>query len=140
MPWLLVPMRVDADLRLRPPRTSAGETVEASLTATNRGALPLWQPLLRLPVGDRDSWVRMPSLDRGGRERAEVLVDDLARGVLQVGPATAIRADPLGLLHRPVRWGGARRALRATGDGGRARRSAPARSATSRAPPATGSR
>lgn len=108
VPWLLVPMRVDADLRLRPPRTSAGETVEVSLTATNRGALPLWQPLLRLPVGTRDSWVRMPSLARGGRERAEVLVDGLARGVLQVGPATAIRADPLGLLHRPVRWGGAR--------------------------------
>ncbi len=108
VPWLLVPTRVDADLRLRPPRTTAGETVEASLTATNRGALPLWQPLLRVPVGDRDTWVRMPSLDRGGRERAEVLVDDLARGVLQVGPATAIRSDPLGLLHRPVRWGGAR--------------------------------
>ena len=108
LPWLLVPMRVDADLRLRPPRTSAGETVEVSLTATNRGALPLWQPLLRLPVGTRDSWVRMPSLDRGGRERAQVLVDGLARGVLQVGPATAIRSDPLGLLHRPVRWGDAR--------------------------------
>ncbi|WP_156411495.1 DUF58 domain-containing protein [Nocardioides sp. Soil805] len=108
VPWLLVPTRVDADLRLRPPRTSAGESTEASLTATNRGVLPLWQPLLRLPVGDRDAWVRMPSLDRGATERAEVLVDDLTRGVLQVGPATAIRADPLGLLHRPVRWGRAR--------------------------------
>ena len=108
VPWLLVPMRVEADLRLRPPRTTAGEAVEASLTATNNGALPLWQPLVRMPVGARETWVRMPSLDRGSRERVEVVVDDLARGVLQVGPATAVRSDPLGLLHRPVRWGGAR--------------------------------
>jgi uncharacterized protein (DUF58 family) len=108
VPWLLVPMRVDADLRLRPPRTTAGETVEASVAATNRGALPLWQPLLRVPVGARDLWVRMPSLGRGARARAEVLVDDLARGVLVVGPAAAVRSDPLGLLHRPVRWGVAR--------------------------------
>ncbi|WP_199907535.1 DUF58 domain-containing protein [Nocardioides terrigena] len=108
VPWLLVPMRVEADLRLRPPRTTAGEAVEASLTATNHGALPLWQPLVRIPVGTRETWVRMPSLDRGSRERVEVVVDDLARGVLQVGPATAVRSDPLGLLHRPVRWGGAR--------------------------------
>lgn len=108
VPWLLVPMRVEADLRLRPPRTTAGEAVEASLTATNRGALPLWQPLVRIPVGARETWVRMPSLDRGSRERVEVVVDDLARGVLQVGPATAVRSDPLGLLHRAVRWGVAR--------------------------------
>jgi uncharacterized protein (DUF58 family) len=108
LPWLLIPMRVDADLRLRPPRTSAGETVEASVTATNRGALPLWQPLLRVPVGARDLWVRMPSLGRGDHARAQVLVDDLARGVLVVGPAAAVRADPLGLLHRSVRWGDAR--------------------------------
>jgi uncharacterized protein (DUF58 family) len=108
VPWLLVPMRVEADLRLRPPRTTAGEAVEASLTATNHGALPLWQPLVRIPVGTRETWVRMPSLDRGSRERVEVVVDDLARGVLQVGPATAVRSDPLGLLHRPVRWGAAR--------------------------------
>ncbi len=108
VPWLLVPTRVDADLRLRPSRTTAGEAVEVSLTATNRGALPLWQPLVRLPVGARESWVRMPSLDRGGHERAAVVAGGLARGVLQVGPATAIRSDPLGLLHRPVRWGGAR--------------------------------
>lgn len=105
VPWLLVPMRVDADLRLRPPRTTAGEAVEVVLTATDRGALPLWQPLLRVPVGNRESWVRMPSLDRGGSERVVVTVGGLDRGVLPVGPATAVRSDPLGLLHRPVRWG-----------------------------------
>ena len=37
-----------------------------------------------------------------------MVVDDLARGVLPVGPPTAVRSDPLGLLHRPVRWGEAR--------------------------------
>lgn len=108
LPWLLVPMHVDADLRLRPPRTSAGEAVEVAITATNRGSLPLWQPLVRVPVGDRSTWVRMPSLGRGARARGTVTVDGLVRGVLPVGPATAVRSDPLGLLHRPVRWGDAR--------------------------------
>ena len=107
VPWLLLPTRVDADLRLRPPRTTAGEAVEAALTATNRGALPLWQPLVRLPVGPGHLGTDAVAGPRAS-ERAEVVVDDLARGVLPVGPPTAVRSDPLGLLHRPVRWGEAR--------------------------------
>ena len=109
VPWLLVPTRVDADLRLRPPRTSAGETVEAALTATNRGALPLWQPA-GAPAGRRPGrpgcgcrrWAAGP----GSGPRCSSATS--RAGVLQVGPATAVRSDPLGLLHRPVRWGEAR--------------------------------
>ncbi|WP_325605742.1 DUF58 domain-containing protein [Nocardioides sp.] len=104
IPWLLIPMRVRAALMLRPLRAVAGERVEISLTATNKGRLSLWQPLVRMPVGDRDTWLRMPTLPPGEQGSHELAVDDLERGVLDVGPATAVRSDPLGLLRRTVRW------------------------------------
>jgi len=104
IPWLLMPMRVRAALVLQPPRSVAGERVDISLTATNEGRLSLWQPLVRLPVGDRDSWLRMPTMPPGEQRSHEIGVDDLERGVLDVGPATAVRSDPLGLLRRTVDW------------------------------------
>lgn len=104
VPWLLVPMRVRAGLALRPPRAVAGERVDITLSAVNEGRLSLWQPLVRLPVGDRDSWLRMPTLPPDERRSHDVVADDLERGVLDVGPATAVRSDPLGLLRRTVPW------------------------------------
>ncbi|MCW2833168.1 MAG: hypothetical protein JWN68_1121 [Nocardioides sp.] len=104
IPWLLIPMRVRAALVLQPLRAVAGERVEISLTATNNGRLSLWQPLVSMPVGERDSWLRMPTLPPDGQGSHEFAVDDLERGVLDVGPATAVRSDPLGLLRRSVRW------------------------------------
>lgn len=104
VPWLLIPMRVRAALALRPPRAVAGERVDITLSAVNEGRLSLWQPLVRLPVGDRDSWLRMPTLPPDERRSHDVVADDLERGVLDVGPATAVRSDPLGLLRRTVRW------------------------------------
>ncbi len=104
IPWLLVPMRVTASLDLRPSRTVAGDAVEIALTAANRGRLSLWQPLVRLPVGPRDTWLRMPTLPPGEPRKHETTTDPLERGVLDVGPARAFRSDPLGLLRRRVTW------------------------------------
>ncbi len=104
VPWLLIPMRVDAALALRPPRAVAGERVDITLSATNQGRLSLWQPLVNLPVGERDVWLRMPTLPPAERKSYDAVVDDLERGVLDVGPATAVRTDPLGLLRKTVQW------------------------------------
>lgn len=104
VPWLLIPMRVRASLALRPPRAVAGEQVEITLSATNDGRLSLWQPLVRLPVGARESWLRMPTLPPAERKGYDAVADDLERGVIDVGPATAVRTDPLGLLRKTVQW------------------------------------
>lgn len=104
IPWLLVPMRVTASLTLRPPRAIAGEQVEVSLSAVNNGRLSLWQPLVNLPVGRDETWLRMPTLSPGEPRSFEIRADDLRRGVIEVGPARAVRSDPLGLLRRTVRW------------------------------------
>ncbi|EON25817.1 hypothetical protein CF8_0002 [Nocardioides sp. CF8] len=104
VPWLLIPMRVHASLALRPPRAMAGDQVEITLTVRNEGRLSLWQPLVHLPVGERDRWLRMPTLPPQERRSHDTVGDDLERGVLEVGPAVAVRSDPLGLLRRTVRW------------------------------------
>lgn len=104
VPWLLLPMRVRAALALRPPRSVAGEQVDIALSAVNDGKLSLWQPLVNLPVGGRDFWLRMPTLTPHVRTSHDLRVDDLSRGVLDVGPAIAVRTDPLGLLRKTVRW------------------------------------
>ena len=104
IPWMLIPMRVQAAVALRPPRAVAGEQVEIALSAVNDGKLSLWQPLVNLPVGGRDFWLRMPTLSPAVRNSHDVLVDDLSRGVLDVGPAIAVRTDPLGLMRKTVRW------------------------------------
>lgn len=104
IPWMLIPMRVRAAVSLRPPRAVAGERVDVTLSAVNDGKLSLWQPLVNLPVGDRDSWLRMPTLTPAVRNSHDVHVDDLSRAVLDVGPAIAVRTDPLGLLRKTVRW------------------------------------
>ncbi len=104
IPWLLVPMRVRASVALRPPRAMAGESVDVTLTATNEGRLPLGQPLVRLPIGERDSWLRMPTLPPDEPRHHDSVAGDLSRGLLEVGPASAIRSDPLGLLRRTVSW------------------------------------
>lgn len=104
IPWMLIPMRVRAAVSLRPPRAVAGERVDITLSAVNDGKLSLWQPLVNLPVDDRDYWLRMPTLTPAVRNSHDVHVDDLSRGVLDVGPAIAVRTDPLGLLRKTVRW------------------------------------
>lgn len=105
IPWLLLSMRVRASLSLRPPRAVAGESVDVTLTAKNEGRLSLWQPLVNLPVGKRSSWLRLPTLAAGETGSHDTTIDKLERGVVDVGPAVAIRTDPLGLLRRSVSWG-----------------------------------
>ncbi len=104
IPWLLVPMRVTASLGLHSTRSVAGDVVQISLVATNGGRLSLWQPLVRLPIGTRDSWLRLPTLPPGERRTLEITTEPLERGVFDVGPAHAVRSDPLGLLRRWVSW------------------------------------
>ena len=105
VPWLLIPMRVRASLSLRPPRAVAGERVEISLSALNGGRLSLWQPLVHLPVGERDVVAADADADpgRAGQLRGRRPTTSSA-GVLDVGPAIAVRTDPLGLLRKSVRW------------------------------------
>ena len=104
------PVRVD----VRPERwrVQAGESVRVTIELTNRAQrmlLPVGLELAVGPVGNQQA-VPVPA-PRLGRDQS-VIVDDAVfppiaanrRGVIVIGPATTVRADPLGLLRRTVQW------------------------------------
>ena len=104
------PVRVD----VRPERwrVQAGESVQVTVELTNRAQrmlLPVGLELAVGPVGDQQS-VPIPA-PRLGRDQSVILGDGTfapiaaeRRGVIAIGPATTVRADPLGLLRRTVQW------------------------------------
>lgn len=117
MCWLLLvvalvlvalPLRVRAQLELRPTHTIAGETGTGVLRVTNLRWAPMYHPLVSVPLdAERDGervHVRLPVLRRGEEVVEHFDVPAVRRGVLQVGPAGARRTDPLGFFQRHAAW------------------------------------
>ncbi|MBS2939456.1 DUF58 domain-containing protein [Nocardioides sp. J2M5] len=74
------------------------------LNDTSRRTLPV---TIELPIGQGRAAFELPSL-RGHHDHEELFAIPTARrAVYDVGPVTAVRADPLGLLRREQRLGGA---------------------------------
>jgi uncharacterized protein (DUF58 family) len=100
----LVRRRARVDLVVSPPRTVAGEDAEVILSATSSGMLPLPGPLVDVPASGVSHLVRLPSLRRQRVATERIPLTGLHRGVIPVGPVTARRTDPLGLLRWTERW------------------------------------
>lgn len=102
---VLVPTRVQARLALRSSHTVAGETGRAVLHVRNRSPLPLLHPEVTIPIGEDATRLRLPVLRHDVEQAETIPVPTFRRGVIDVGPATHRRTDPLGLVRRQVRWG-----------------------------------
>jgi hypothetical protein len=63
--------------------------------------LPL---LVELPGGLSAARFVLPPLTAGSRHEELFVVPTSRRGVIQVGPATTVQGDPLGLMRRTVTW------------------------------------
>jgi uncharacterized protein (DUF58 family) len=94
----LVPRRVRAEVHLRPPRVVVGEVVRVRLDLHGRW-LRLLPPTLDVSIGDgpQGSTRRTASSVDG---RLELDLPSERRGVVEVGPASLVRADPLGIIRR----------------------------------------
>lgn len=106
---VLVPIRVRADLELRPTHTVAGEGGHGQVRATNLWPLRLNRPLVHVPVdgiGGQPIAFRAPVLRRGRPEDVEFVVPPMRRGVRLLGPAGIRRTDPLGFFSRQTNWTG----------------------------------
>ena len=105
VPFVLLPLRVEARVALRNTHTVAGQTGRALLHVRNLSRVPLLHPAVTLPIGRDATRLRLPLMVRGVDHTLQVPVPTFRRGVIDVGPLLGRRTDPLGLLRREARWG-----------------------------------
>ena len=91
-------------LVLPAPRVVVGEPAEARLIAANPGRRWFGGVQLELPVGTKVVERVLPGLPRGGAFDEQFRIPTERRGVVPVGPARTVRADPIGLMRREIVW------------------------------------
>jgi uncharacterized protein (DUF58 family) len=102
--FALLPARARVELRLAPPRTMAGDDAQVRVSARSATRLPVPSPLIAVPTGSISHLVRLRALRRRTPVEERIDLTGLRRGVVPVGPVTARRTDPLGLLRWEERW------------------------------------
>lgn len=104
--WQLLPGAPVTRMRLRQQRIVEGTPAPSVELEVLAGAAPMLFPRLVVPVGAASVQLRLPSLRPFARHtEAAVQLPDLPRGVYQVGPVVFERADPVGVVSRPVETG-----------------------------------
>lgn len=98
-----------ANLRVKvevnPQRVVVGNAGGGRVQVTNM-ARGLRVPLaLELPVGSDVARFLLPAMRPGSQHEELFVVPTNRRGVIDVGPATTVRGDPLGIARRAVEWG-----------------------------------
>ncbi len=94
----------DARLDLSRTRVVEGERAVGALELGNPGRRALLPVQVELPVGKGVATFSIPRLGPGASHEELFTIPTHRRAVLQVGPITAVRGDPLGVLARVVRW------------------------------------
>jgi uncharacterized protein (DUF58 family) len=82
----------------------AGGEVQLRLRVENEGARPALPAVAELPVGDALREVTIPFIGPHSGAELPMTIPAPHRGLIQVGPLTIARRDPLGLLRREVTW------------------------------------
>ncbi|MCC6270352.1 MAG: DUF58 domain-containing protein, partial [Microbacteriaceae bacterium] len=85
-------------------RVVVGEPASGTVTIANPERHRILGALVEVPVGDALATVTMPSLARGAIFSHEFAVPTVRRGVVNIGPARTVRADPIGLIRREIIW------------------------------------
>lgn len=85
-------------------RVVVGEPAMGAVTIANPQRHRVLGAAVEVPVGDALSAITMPSLARGAMFNHEFAVPTQRRGVVKVGPARTVRADPIGLIRREIIW------------------------------------
>ncbi len=91
---------LDVSIELDPARVNVGSPAAGRLTATNRSRARLRQLSIEVPVGAGRAAFQLPSLAREASHEELFIVPTERRAVITIGPARAVRTDPLGLLRR----------------------------------------
>jgi uncharacterized protein (DUF58 family) len=91
---------LDIVIELDPARVSVGAPAACRLIATNKSKARLRALNVLVPVGLNRATFPVPSLAAGASHDELFVVPTDRRAVIPIGPSTAVRTDPLGLLRR----------------------------------------
>ena len=103
-PFLVGRTSVEVDLRLEPERIAAGQSVAAGVLVRNIAGGRLLPTTLEVPVGSATHRYGIASLAPGAAHEESFTIRTERRGVIEVGPASTRRGDPIGLFSRDVAW------------------------------------
>ncbi|MGW4927720.1 DUF58 domain-containing protein [Agromyces sp. NPDC004153] len=102
--WLIGRGASTIELMLPTPRVVVGEQAQARLIAANPGRRRFGGVQLEVPVGNKVVERVLPGLPRGGAFDDQFKIPTERRGIVPVGPARTVRADPIGLMRREIVW------------------------------------
>lgn len=106
VPFLLGAHDYGVTLDLAKDRVVAGSEVSGSLEIVNRARRVALPGVVDIPVGSGLVEVHVPLLRGGLGHREQLTIAASRRGVIQVGPMTIGRGDPVGILRREHAWPG----------------------------------
>lgn len=104
VPFLLGGHDFDVRLRLERDRVVAGHEVAGEVEVRNRSGRPALPAVIDVPVGEGLVEAHVPLMAAGGVHHEPLEISAQRRGVIEVGPMTLSRSDPLGILRREVTW------------------------------------
>ena len=88
-------------------RVVVGETAVGVVRVSNPSRARTLGVTVEVPVGSGLAEIAVPGLPRGGDVEREFAIPTSRRGIVPVGPARTVRADPIGLVRRELVWTGA---------------------------------
>ena len=104
VPFLLGGHDYAVQLTLDRDRVVAGTDVGGHLTISNRSARLSLPGVIDIPVGKGLVEAHVPLLLGGATHTEQLTIGAHKRGVIDVGPMTIARGDPVGILRREVAW------------------------------------
>ena len=103
-PFLFGSRAYDVGVDVGATRVVAGGSVPTVVSVRNRTTRAVLPGRMDLPVGDGLIEVPVPMLRAEGHIDHRVEIPTPRRGVIPIGPATTVRSDPIGLMHREHEW------------------------------------
>lgn len=104
LPFLLGKEPYEVDFRLLHDAVVAGHDAEAEIVVRNRHSRLALPGQVDVPVGEGLIDFHVPLLRKGSEHHEPLVIPGARRGIVDVGPATTTRADPLRLLQRTFHW------------------------------------
>lgn len=103
LPFVIGRLALHMERTLEPQRVTTGEPAVGVLRITNNRKLPTGGRIIEDHIDKRRFRLDIPSLGPGRTTEAVYPLPTERRGLVTVGPAVIVKADPLGLMRREIR-------------------------------------